>query len=319
MALTPDQKINIGVSAASLGSNMLSDHYNRKLQRQTNQQMIDYGNRSYDRERRDAVSDRDFNNQYNDPKQQMQRLKEAGLSPHLVYGNGQVANTSDAPSSSSPSNISLKAPTVNGNMVGDAISAYFNLAQTTAQTDNLKAQADVINTENLLKQAQIRNLDTQTGIGQFDLGYRKTTAEANITKLNLENEKTRADIAYTLDSNQRAELSLNSTLNKNTAEITQIYKNIAYQKIQALKISEEITKSQAERQKIQSEIRHLEAMVKSTTQETRIKQIHEQMYKEGMTPSDPAWMRIIIEGSNDVSTSIQSLINKYKSSMSRKK
>lgn len=36
-------------------------------------------------------------NAYNDPKAQMTRLKEAGLNPHLVYGNGSVANTAAAP------------------------------------------------------------------------------------------------------------------------------------------------------------------------------------------------------------------------------
>ena len=33
-------------------------------------------------------------NEYNHPKSQMSRLKEAGLNPNLVYGNGSVGNTS---------------------------------------------------------------------------------------------------------------------------------------------------------------------------------------------------------------------------------
>lgn len=41
-----------------------------------------------------AIEDRDFENAYNHPKQQMQRLKEAGLNPNLVYGNGATQGNS---------------------------------------------------------------------------------------------------------------------------------------------------------------------------------------------------------------------------------
>ena len=50
------------------------------------------------RNRRWALQDRDYENAYNHPKQQMQRLKEAGLNPNLVYGSGAAQNQSATPS-----------------------------------------------------------------------------------------------------------------------------------------------------------------------------------------------------------------------------
>ena len=50
------------------------------------------------RNRRWALQDRDYENAYNHPKQQMQRLREAGLNPNLVYGLGAAQNQSATPS-----------------------------------------------------------------------------------------------------------------------------------------------------------------------------------------------------------------------------
>lgn len=47
-----------------------------------------FENRRYNKQRSDMLADRDYQNQYNSPVAQMERLKEAGLNPNLVYGNG---------------------------------------------------------------------------------------------------------------------------------------------------------------------------------------------------------------------------------------
>lgn len=46
------------------------------------------------------------NNAYNHPLNQMERLKQAGLNPNLVYGNGAVGNTSSQPSAYSAPHMS---------------------------------------------------------------------------------------------------------------------------------------------------------------------------------------------------------------------
>ena len=48
-------------------------------------------NKQYRKMRNDAILDRDHEEWYNSPAQQMKRLQEAGLNPNLVYGNGASA------------------------------------------------------------------------------------------------------------------------------------------------------------------------------------------------------------------------------------
>lgn len=88
-------------------------------------------------------------NSYNSPEAQMQRLKEAGLNPNLVYGTGAVGNSSASlPHYQAPNQQYNYRPSVNLpamlNMFQD-----FRLRQ--AQIDNVRAQVQRNNTENAIK------------------------------------------------------------------------------------------------------------------------------------------------------------------------
>lgn len=79
-------------------------------------------------------------NEYNSPKAQMQRLKEAGLNPNLVYGNGSVSgNTTTA----GPRYEAPKAERNMERMSGllSFFSAYQDLRAKKAQADNLEMAA----------------------------------------------------------------------------------------------------------------------------------------------------------------------------------
>jgi len=57
----------------------------------TNKQQQNAAQKSYDMQRRDALSDWKMNNEYNSPQAQMQRFKDAGLNPNLIYGQTNTA------------------------------------------------------------------------------------------------------------------------------------------------------------------------------------------------------------------------------------
>lgn len=79
-------------------------------------------------------------NEYNSPKAQMQRLKEAGLNPNLVYGNGSVSgNTTTA----GPRYEAPKAERNMERMSGllSFFSAYQDLRQKKANADNAEMLA----------------------------------------------------------------------------------------------------------------------------------------------------------------------------------
>lgn len=73
--------------AFSLGGMALQQKYNKEMAEIQNQYNIDAWNRQ---------------NEYNSPTQQMNRLKEAGLNPNLMYQQGNVGNASSAPQLSAP-------------------------------------------------------------------------------------------------------------------------------------------------------------------------------------------------------------------------
>jgi hypothetical protein len=82
-------------------------------------------------------------NEYNSPKAQMQRLKEAGLNPNLVYGNGSVSgNTTTAgPRFESPE--AGKNDRWNfANMASQAITMYQDMQQRQANIDLTRAQEE---------------------------------------------------------------------------------------------------------------------------------------------------------------------------------
>jgi len=70
-----------GITAAGQGVNAFAQGKMNKKTRQWNEKM-------YGRQREDALADWARTNQYNSPLAQMQRFKEAGLNPHLIYGGG---------------------------------------------------------------------------------------------------------------------------------------------------------------------------------------------------------------------------------------
>lgn len=299
-------------SGASAGGGLVGGHLNRKFQERTNDRMIGWDAEKMSMSRQWALDDRNYENEWNSPKQQMQRLKEAGLSANLIYGNGNAVQSSSSTRQAQDGSPHIETPKFNENLLSEVFGQFFNLQRLQAETDNLKAQADVHNTEALLKETQIGKTQADTELSKWDLTFKRATAGANIDKLNLENDKTRADIAYTLDQNQRAEIASINTANKTNAEIAQIYKDIAMSKIQKLSMLENIAKSQAERQKISAEIKHLESMVRLTNNESAIKKIHQDMLAAGISPSDPLYARVAVEAANSVNKTVSQIYNALK-------
>ena len=115
---------------ASTGINALSQGSLNRKTRQWNEAM-------YQKQREDALADWARTNEYNAPLQQMARLKEAGLSPHLIYGGG--ANSISQPvRSTDTKSWSPNAPQIDG---GQIVSQYFGVQQ---QQNALKIQEQQI-------------------------------------------------------------------------------------------------------------------------------------------------------------------------------
>lgn len=107
-------------AAASLAGNL----FNIGSTKKTNQAQQDYNSQLYDKQRADALSDWNRQNQYNSPSQQMQRFKEAGLNPNLVYGqmtNAPVVRSAEA---KAPDFVAPRLDTQN---IGNILGSYYDI------------------------------------------------------------------------------------------------------------------------------------------------------------------------------------------------
>ncbi len=138
-------------SGAQIGGNALSNRANRRnardqanwnLRNQQNQQTfdLDMWNRA---------------NQYNSPSSQMQRFKDAGLSPQLMYGKGSNGNAAPlkAPNVQSYTRADHKSIATGVDTFGD----YARFQNLQAQTDNVKASTNTQQQKALLTAQQTLN------------------------------------------------------------------------------------------------------------------------------------------------------------------
>lgn len=126
--------IGAGLSAASSGASIFA---NAKLNRKT----MRWNERMYALQRADALKDWAMQNEYNSPAAQMERLRAAGLNPHLVYGNGADAQGGIV-RSTDVKGWNPTAPDFSG--LGNVFNQYQSIRMMQQQTDNLQAQNDIL-------------------------------------------------------------------------------------------------------------------------------------------------------------------------------
>ena len=111
-------------AGASLGSSLISNAGAKRRQNLANKQNVEFWN---------------MQNAYNTPKQQMARLKDAGLNPNLIYGSGS-ANTgvagSIAPSKAAPYNIQNPIP-----LQAALLQSQIDLNNSNANKNNVQADS----------------------------------------------------------------------------------------------------------------------------------------------------------------------------------
>lgn len=201
------------------------------------------------------------NNEYNKPIMQMARFKEAGLNPHLIYGQGNSGNSGGPPS------LPPQRPEGQLNF-GDAIASYVANRKQQTEIDNMKKAQEVMEADKTLKDAQTVNTlsgsaKTQQETAQaselFDTVY--SQAQANLRNTTLQTSKIQADIDSTLQSTRLSQ-----------AQQAQVKQSI------------EESRSRIQSMKVDNNMKGVE---------TEIKKVELGLRKAGINPNDPAWMRIL--------------------------
>lgn len=259
MPMLPETAAAITNTLDSVG-NYLSAAGTNKKQRKWNEKM-------YGIQRADALADWTMQNEYNSPTSQMKRLREAGLNPHLVYGNGADAQSTGNVRSSDSGTWNPRPPEFN---LGSGMQGYFDTQIKQATLDNLKEQNTVIKQEALLKEAQIGNLGQQTATGKFNLEFEKSMVDVSAQSRRLNLDRTTAEIDVLLDRNHREAAMQAVNIQEAVKRMLQLDANTA--------------KTDTERAHILQQIKNLE-------QDYKIKKYDEMLSEYGISKSDPFWLR----------------------------
>ena len=181
--------LQLGVQAGSTALSGGQSRQNRKAQIEINNRNIANEWKMYGQQRMDALFDWKLQNQYNHPRQQMQRLKEAGLNPNLIYGNGANAESANIRSSNA-NTPTLQAPqnTTDYSGLANALPSYMD-AQVKQQTiNNLQAQHDLILAQKSKVDVDVANGITEGETSKFQLEQAKALKDLTIEQAKLRNE-----------------------------------------------------------------------------------------------------------------------------------
>jgi len=261
-------------AAISGGSSLLGGMLNSNAQREQNRHSELWSERMYNRQYQDNIRFWQMQNEYNSPQAQMKRFQDAGLNPHLIYGQGNSGNASpvQTPDVQTPQ---FRSPEPGNAIMGGGlafINAIYDLDIKAAQADNLKAQNGVIQQEQLLKLAQTANTLTGEEGQRFKLDFEKelrsTSADARkeqLRQLQIQN-------STALDRNAR-EAAMNSS------NLTEAVQRMAL-------MQEQKAKSQQERAQIRENIKQMQL-------DGTLKQLDIDLKRMGINPADPTWLRVV--------------------------
>lgn len=184
--------ISGGVSA---GSQLMGGIIGSIMQKRENARQRDYELQMYNRQKADNIKFWEMENQYNTPVNQMQRLKDAGLNPNLMYGSPQSGG--NAGSISSPTQgVSNSTKTVNPLQGFDASAVLTNMYDFRIKEAQL----------NLLNQ-QTKTQATQAGLNAINQGLASAKTNTERTLLTAQRDKLLADIANVQQSTRTSQAS----------------------------------------------------------------------------------------------------------------
>lgn len=214
--------LGMGMSAIGQGINI-------NQQNTANQQSLDFQREMYSRQRKDALTDMAFQNEYNSPAAQMERLKKAGLNPNLVYGNGNAVQTGAPVRASSPGSYAPKAPQVETGGIINSMMSFYDASMKTAQTDNIKAATKVAIEEAVnkaadtaLKIADAKKRGVEIDLDSLRLQTEKLLQPTVVDQARANLGKTIADTEYTLQQKEITALTSAQNLVKGMEEIIQM-------------------------------------------------------------------------------------------------
>lgn len=258
------------IAAATDGINQVANtistnDMNRRTQR--------FAREMYDKQRAHALQDWNTQNAYNSPAAQMQRLKDAGLNPNLVYGNGADATASQMPRQADTPSWNPDTPRINYS-AQNALSNYYDTQFRQAQTNNLAVQKTLMEQQAINTAAQTAATLAGTAKTKVETSTLSELQSTTIAAARANLQKILSDTKYTQDENRRKEELQPTT-------VKQAVNN---------EIQQRLTQS-----KTVAETRSIMQGIENMRKEGALKQIEIDIRKTGGNPNDPYWQKKIIQ------------------------
>jgi hypothetical protein len=188
-----------------------ANKFNADAIEKNNQKQWEYEWWRMQQERQWANDDWARANHYNSPAQQMQRLKEAGLNPHLIYGHGSAASNAAPIRGTSGMQPKTEAPrmaplsvdyTGVGMGINSAISQIYNLKNMQADLANKEAQNKI-----LQSQGEMSSLEASMANQLFQDKAISQKNKYAMSGVQLNNLKEDAKLKFTLNELKSFELN----------------------------------------------------------------------------------------------------------------
>ena len=264
------------MSGISAGLSLFGGMANRASQERQNRMNLMAQHVENERNRKFAIDMWNKQNEYNLPTNQMQRLRDAGINPHLAYSQGQPMNTSNAPASptgigSMPQGV---APQMN-------IGEVFNALLTSAQVKNMNAQTEKTIAEKKEVESRTQGIEKDNKVKDIELTYKEREILANIgvTEGQIDTIKSNLETAKITDDKLRKEIeSIEANTAKTKQEKENLEKNLVLIGAQVLNILEDTELKKAQRGLVDIQKGNVQQQTKLLLAQTGIAQT-EQRYK----------------------------------------
>lgn len=215
------------------------------------------------------IENRDFQTEYNDPKNVMSRLKNAGINPHLAYdnGTGMSAPTGQPGSTSVPVGQAYqgKAPQMNS---AGLMAGVQNAMLLDAQIGNIKADTQQ-------KLANAKNTNTVAGINAMELENKsiEIPQQNEIRDIQIKSGKEQINLTQEQVNKTKSEIiNLASQNEEINARIGLIATQRQYTAQQTANLVATLSTIWATYKNIQASTENIKASTSNIEQETRNKQ-----------------------------------------------
>jgi len=238
-----------------------------RAQRKWNEKM-------YQRQREDALADWARSNQYNSPLAQMQRFKEAGLNPNLIYGQ---TNMAQPVRSTDVKSWNPQAPAFN---FGQIVDQYLQTKVAGENIELMRANKARVDADTQGK--EIDNLKNAKG-----LPYVESMLEANLAGKLIDNRYKSALTTLTLNRDEREAA-------RNSQGIAESIQKIINMKQQNLESESRIGLNAVQKSKLQQEISNLKETENILKTTGKIKEFELTLTELGLNPRTATYQERIL-------------------------